>query len=115
MRQRVRRDLMALIDAANLTDTGLDVLYRNTLAQQRAGRAQQAAVQVEGALEPVFVKYSDQSLILGHRVVIAEGDRFHFALKHVILSFCDVLNHYSASIHPCQFDVEVQYIGNTRE
>ena len=82
MRQGMPRDLMPLVDGANLAGTGLHMGDRHVLPDERTRLSEKPRIDVEGAFQPVFVEKTDETLVLRHAVVVAERHRFHFSLKH---------------------------------
>ena len=74
MRERVHGDLMAFIDFPHICR--MHFIVRNALpfAHQHAVLPQLFGIEIERALEMIFVQQLNQADILRHAVVIAEGN-----------------------------------------
>ena len=75
-------NLVARVDRAHVLRIDIVMRNANALADQLVLIAEKLGIEVERALEPVFIKEIDQADILGNAIVIAEGDCLFLSVEH---------------------------------
>ena len=75
-------DFMIFINLTHFFGLYLVVVNPCVSAKKFIFLAEQFGVDIKSRLQPVFIQYLNESLILSNRIIITESNRFHFSVEH---------------------------------